>query len=61
MSFKIEWNVPYEGIQNEWVSTLEDVKNWVRENSSRCDRSYDNISIYEIAREIDVYSLMKDE
>jgi len=61
MSFKIEWNVPYEGTHYEWVSTLEDVKSWVRENSHRPDRSYDDLTILEIAREIDVYSLMKEE
>jgi len=61
MSFKIEWTVPYEGTYYEWVSTLEDVKSWVKENSHRSDRSYDDLTILEIAREIDVYSLMKED
>jgi hypothetical protein len=58
--FKLEWNVPYEGSYSEWVSTLEGVKTLVKENCYRFDRSYDDLTILEIAREIDVYLLMKE-
>jgi hypothetical protein len=58
--FKIEWYVPYEGTSCEWVKTLEDVKSWVKENSHKTYCSYDDLTILEVAREINVYSLMRE-
>lgn len=60
MTYVIQWTVPYGGISEKWCDTLEEVKEWVKANSHRPDRSYYDLSIYEITREVDVYELMKE-
>ena len=61
MTYRVSWYVPYEGENHEYFMSLEDVINWIKINSGRYERSYDNLTILEIAREIDVYRLMKEE
>lgn len=61
MSYRVSWYVPYEGEDHEYFTSLDEVKNWISVNSDRFHRSYDNLTILEIAREVDVYQLMREK
>lgn len=60
MSYRVSWCIPYEGEDHEYFTSLEEVRQWVLENSGRWGRNYDNLTVLEIAREVDIYSIMKE-
>lgn len=59
-SYQIEYTIPYEGTEIAYCYTLEEVKSWIK-NNKPYGVCYDDLTILEVAREIDVYSLMKED
>lgn len=59
-SYTIIYSVPYEGETSVDLSTLEDVKTWIHNNQRSFDWNYDNLTVFEIKREVNVYELMKE-
>lgn len=61
MSYQIQYYFPCEGISSENFTTLKEVKDRIKANNRwYYDKSYENLTILEVVREIDVYNLMKD-
>lgn len=56
--YTISYDIPYEGLQEVQVCTLDEAKTWLRDNRSSYDFSLDNVRVRPNVPEIDVYELM---
>lgn len=58
-AYQVSWCEPYDGMCVVNCVSLEEVKAWINVNYVRLGRSYDELTILEISREVDVCELMK--
>lgn len=59
MRIVVSISIPYEGPLEEYFKTVEQARQYIQNLSpSGYNWSLDNVNIYEISREIDVYELL---
>lgn len=59
MRIVVSISIPYEGPLEEYFETVEQARQYIQNLSpSAYNWSLDNVSIYEISREIDIYELL---
>jgi len=56
MNYKVFVSIPYEGEVSEWFNSLDEVKAFIQSSNYR----WDDVEVYQIAKHIDVYALMKE-
>lgn len=61
MSIVVSISIPYERPLEEYFETVDQARKYIKNLSpSAYNWSLDNVSIYEISREIDVYDLLAE-
>jgi hypothetical protein len=60
VSYLIIYRVPYEGASTQPCTSLEEVKDWLKENMRSYDYDLDSVEVIENPKYINVYELMKE-
>lgn len=62
MTIVVSISIPYEGPNVEYFDTVEQAKQYIKTLSpSAYDWNLDNVEVYEVSRDFDIYELMKED